>query len=463
MKQFTHILFLLPIAAVFAVPVLASENGKTKTVLPTSIMGRVVKVSEDAITITVRAQKRRGKVISPEREVTFKLNSETKIQRREGGEESKVTDITLVDMRIKSLVTVSKAVDSDTASLVVMTVKAKKAAQPPPPRAENGRFDIPYGKHERQVLDFYPAESEKPTPLVLQIHGGAWVAGDKRLPADVVKFYNDQGVSVVSINYRYIGHAVKDGVDPPVKASLMDAARALQFVRSKSEEWNIDKERIGATGGSAGGCSSLWLAMHDDMADPESEDPVARESTRLHCAVGIAAQVSLDPQELLEWMPNYIYGAHAFDAAAKPFDRKSGGQEFAAFANDREKFLPWIRDYSPAAHASEDDPPITLFYPGRQDWDDKKKAKKLEQGKRVGPPKKGDSIADPTHGVLHGYLLREKFKTLGVDLRVDQWPGSVRKTTPEWQEKMKQTVVDYLRVKQKLKKEKLEPGKVHNE
>lgn len=55
--------------------------------------------------------------------------------------------------------------------------------------------------------------------------------------------------------------AEADGVKPPVKVPLHDAARALQFVRSKAAEWNIDKQRIGAAGGSAGACSSLWLAM----------------------------------------------------------------------------------------------------------------------------------------------------------------------------------------------------------
>ncbi len=55
-------------------------------------------------------------------------------------------------------------------------------------------------------------------------------------------------ISVVSINYRYVSQAVADGVSPPVKAPLHDAARALQFVRSKSAEWNIDKTRIGASG-----------------------------------------------------------------------------------------------------------------------------------------------------------------------------------------------------------------------
>ena len=39
--------------------------------------------------------------------------------------------------------------------------------------------DVPYGTHERQILDFYKAKSDKPTPLLFYIHGGGWVAGDK--------------------------------------------------------------------------------------------------------------------------------------------------------------------------------------------------------------------------------------------------------------------------------------------
>src|ERR671928_164208 len=80
---------------------------------------------------------------------------------------------------------------------------------------------------------------------------------------------------------------------PPVKAPLEDAARAIQTLRSKAKEWNLDKTRVGATGGSAGACSSLWLAFHDDMADPKSSDPVARESTRLTCVAVSGAQTTL--------------------------------------------------------------------------------------------------------------------------------------------------------------------------
>ena len=90
--------------------------------------------------------------------------------------------------------------------------------------------------------------------------------------------------------YRFVQEADAAGVKPPVEWPLHDAARALQFVRSKAGEWNIDKQRIGASGASAGACSSLWLAFHPDMADPNSSDPVTRESTRLWCAAVTVAQ-----------------------------------------------------------------------------------------------------------------------------------------------------------------------------
>lgn len=121
---------------------------------------------------------------------------------------------------------------------------------------------ISYGEHERHILDFWKAESNFPTPLVFVIHGGGWNGGEKeRLHrfANVQQLLN-AGISVVAINYRLMKHANEAGVTPPVKVPMHDAARALQFVRSKAGEWNIDKKRIGAAGGSAGACTSLWLA-----------------------------------------------------------------------------------------------------------------------------------------------------------------------------------------------------------
>jgi acetyl esterase/lipase len=232
-------------------------------------------------------------------------------------------------------------------SLLFLTSGALAAQEPkaqpkkpagPPPTAEN----VPYGKHPRQVLDFYQAKSDVPTPVVFAIHGGGWVNGSKDGYRGFAKRFIDAGISLIAINYRMVPDATEHGVEPPVKWPLEDAARALQFVRSKSKEWNLDKTRIGATGGSAGGCSSLWLAYHDDMADPKSDDPVARESTRLFCAAVNGPQTTLDPKILREWMPNAGYGGHAFRVNTGV--NKDG--TFKSLMEHREALLPWIKEYS---------------------------------------------------------------------------------------------------------------------
>jgi acetyl esterase/lipase len=260
--------------------------------------------------------------------------------------------------------------------------KEKKLPTPSiPPTAAK----VAYGPLERQELDFWQAKSDKPTPVVFCIHGGGWNNGDRSSYYGQVKKFLDNGVSVVTINYRLMAQANAQKVTPPVKAPLEDAARALQFVRSKAKEWNIDKVRIGATGGSAGACSSLWLAFHDDMADPKSTDPVARESTRLYCAAVNGAQVSLDPKETREWLPNYTYGAHAF-----------GLKNLDEVEKQRDTLAKWIAEYSPIRHVTKDDPPIGLYYTGTR-------------GAKV-----GEVHPDPTHSPILGIKLAEKLKEVGV-------------------------------------------------
>ena len=277
--------------------------------------------------------------------------------------------------------------------------KKKPAAPSIPPTAAA----VPYGKHERQVIDFWKAKSSKPTPLVLYIHGGGWRGGDKNsLGGAAIQKYLDAGISVAAINYRYVQQGVEMKIEPPVKAPLEDAARALQFIRSKAGEWNLDKKRVGATGGSAGGCSSLWLAFHNDLADPKSADPVARESTRLYCAAVVGAQTSLDPKELREWMPNYGYGAHAF-----------GLPNFQALHDNREKVLSWIKEYSPIEHVTKDDPPIFMTYPSQKV-----------------PPVVGEKQADPTHSAVLGLKLAEKLKSTGVEV-ILVYPGQ---THPQYKD-----------------------------
>lgn len=281
---------------------------------------------------------------------------------------------------------------------------AKKGKKKPADRLTPTVADYVYAHDsERQRFDFWQAKSDKPTPVVLIIHGGGWKVGDKTsYGTKAIQPFLDAGISVAAIDYRFIEQAMKQNVVPPVKAPLTDCARALQTIRSKAKEWNIDPKRIGSTGSSAGACTSLWLAFHDDLAKPASSDPVDRESTRLTCAAVVSAQTSLDPKEVTAWIPNAVYGGHAFGFAAEGRERP---EEYKLLVANREKVLPLIEEYSPIALVTKDDPPIYLDYPSQ---------------KQV--PKAGQVEPDPTHSAMYGVKLAEKLKETGVEV-VLAYPG----------------------------------------
>ena len=281
------------------------------------------------------------------------------------------------------------------------TKKKKVLPQRPVPTVA----DFAYGdQSQRQKLDFWQPKSDSPTPVVLLIHGGGWMNGDKTsYGSNMIQPFLDARIAVAAINYRFIPEAMDQKVEPPVKACVYDSARALQTIRAKAKEWNIDRNRVGATGGSAGACTSLWLALHDDIADPESKDPIARESSRLSCAAVTGAQTSLDAKELREWIPNSIYGGHAFGFAGQG---RSRAQEFDLLLANRESVLPWIKEYSPIELVSSDDPPIYLDYPNQKT-----------------PPIVGQKESDPTHSAVYGIKLAEKLKSASVEV-VLAYPGN---------------------------------------
>ena len=253
---------------------------------------------------------------------------------------------------------------------------------------------LKYGPHLRHVFDFWQAPSDSPTPLVVVIHGGGWRRGrreDVHKYADVAKLV-DSGVSVAAISYRLFKYL--DNVQPPVKGPMVDSARAVQFFRSQAKRFNVDPKRIGATGGSAGGCSSLWLAYHDDLADADNQDPVLRESSRLFCAAATAPQTTLDPKLMKKWMPNSGYGAHAFGLDSK---------QFGTFLANRDKYLALIDEYSPYSLASKDDPPVYLSFSAK--------------------PAMGKSLKDPTHSANFGIGLQRRCKKLGISCDV-MYPGA---------------------------------------
>jgi len=152
---------------------------------------------------------------------------------------------------------------------------------------------VPYGKEPRQVLHLWLPKTKSPAPLVLHFHGGGFLAGDirEKIRNRTAEMINAEGVAYADVEYRLLHTAMLQEI-------MRDCARALQFLRYNSKKYNLDKTRIGSYGESAGAGASLWLATHDDLADPQAEDPVLRESSRLTAAAGFWVQATYD---VIQW------------------------------------------------------------------------------------------------------------------------------------------------------------------
>lgn len=242
--------------------------------------------------------------------------------------------------------------------------------------------NVSYDQHDMTVLDFWKADGDEARPLLVYIHGGGWIGGDKSRGVPNVSFYLSKGISVAAVNYRLTGTA-------SLPAPVHDAARAIQFLKSKAQEWNIDKNKIALTGGSAGACTSMWILTHEDLADPTSNDPVQRESTRVAGAAVAGGQTSIDPKQIEPWlgpnvlkhnMINMAVGEKTIDGALKNYaEHEALYKEFSAFN-----------------HVSKDDGPLLMTY-----------------GSDMTLPSKnaGHGIHHPVYGVK----MKEKCDSVGME------------------------------------------------
>lgn len=164
--------------------------------------------------------------------------------------------------------------------------------------------DIIYGNDvENNGLDIFLPEFNEPTSLLIIIHGGGFINGDK---ADVYEntFYTglinnllSRNIAVATINYYLVKSDDSDGI----LRSLKDSKRALQFMRYHASTLNLDKNKVAIFGTSAGAATALWIAVKDDMADNENTDAILRESTRVEAIVLGSPQNNYD---CLEWHNN---------------------------------------------------------------------------------------------------------------------------------------------------------------
>lgn len=254
----------------------------------------------------------------------------------------------------------------------------KAAPSKPTPDIANAK----YGQYERNVFDLWKPKSKKPTPLVVYIHGGGFVNGDKgNLSEKLLQRMLDNGIAVMAINYRLFPAVL-------FPEPLLDSARAIQYARSKAGEFNIDKTKIAATGSSAGGLASLWIGFRDDLADPKSGDPVLRESTRLSSMGVFSAQTTLEPS---------IVGPRVGATTLKHgfYTGKFFGLKPDEMTSPRA--LAMIKDASPLHFLSKDDPPVWAYYSVAQK-----------------PQTAETTVSDAIHHPNFGVVLKEEMDKVKV-------------------------------------------------
>ena len=255
--------------------------------------------------------------------------------------------------------------------------------------------DLPYGPDERQTLDFWAAEGDGPRPLIVIIHGGGWINGDKRLKRPPLAPFLDRGISVAAINYRLVPQH-------PLPAPVHDAARAIQFLRWKGETLGIDPDRIGLTGTSAGACTSMWLLLHDDLADPTAADPVLRASTRVRAAAVSVGQTSIDPDVIESWLgPAVLDHPMIFGAV--------GVSSMAEVRAEADRHRAIYEEFSPINHVDGDDPPLFMACSAEMD---------------LPARNSGHGIHHP----LHGVKLKDRSDAVGHEchLFVPGWSETKR-------------------------------------
>jgi len=256
--------------------------------------------------------------------------------------------------------------------------------------------DVQYGPHPvYQSLDAYLAQTDQPSLVLMEIHGGGWNAGAKssrgmEASSGRVENYLNAGISVISINYRLTTEA-------PWPAQLDDAARAVQFIRSKAKEWNIDPDKVSLIGGSAGAHIAMMLAFSPDRAKPDSKDPVERQSTKVRCVIQKAgpADLSVMIRELAKGQLREDTGR---GTDGTPFGKVLALVGMKAKDFGSEDFYRRLSEISPINHVTKDSPPVFIQY-------------KVPAGVTSGDDPR---LKWGIHSPLSGYILEKELKAKGV-------------------------------------------------
>lgn len=225
---------------------------------------------------------------------------------------------------------------------VVLGLASTAHGQRPQPRLPEGtkaQRNLEYGGHERQRLDLYtPEKADGPTPVIVWVHGGAWMGGGKDAGVPALPFVA-KGYAVASINYRFSQHA-------PFPAQIEDCKAAVGWLKANAKANNLDPERIGVWGASSGGHLVALLGTTGSVKD-FGGDPGDR---RVQAVVDF-----FGPTDFLQMDAHALPGStFKHDPAGSPESRLVGGPiqenaEKAARAN-------------PIKYVTKDVPPFLIVH-----------------------------------------------------------------------------------------------------
>ena len=264
---------------------------------------------------------------------------------------------------------------------------------------------IKYGPHARHSVKIQFDRTGPPRALNIHFHGGAFTSGRPNF-GSLAQQLRSSGMSLAGATYRFI----QDGA---TKLEIQeDGARAVQFLRLHAEEYNIDPDRISVSGYSAGGVVASWVALHDDLADITSPDPVLRESSRVSVCWLYKSQVhplyledwitytSWDPGSLASGIVAYANQRLGGDQFAQPFEAAdfATDDEYAAAleAYERESFAFY--------QATADDPPVAFLENGTDDIS--------SYLRRILPHRWGNLLHSPALMIP----LQRRLEAVGVDV-----------------------------------------------
>jgi len=210
-----------------------------------------------------------------------------------------------------------------------------------PSTSVNITRDVEYGRGGDipLLLDIYQPQVPiiSPMPAIVWIHGGGWQAGDK-YPARA-QVLASRGFLVVSINYRLSGVA-------PFPATVEDCKCAIRWLRAHAADYDVDPQRIGVWGGSAGGHLAMMVGTADAAADLEGDGGWKRFPSRVQAVCSYYG-----PSDFVGWYQGTAPGVTRDTGAIQLF---LGG----TMADKPDTY----RLASPVTHVSADDPPLLMIH-----------------------------------------------------------------------------------------------------